>query len=130
MKGLGQKRSLHEGKRNHKTVPLIEVRRFIFYLECFFLMKIYYTTPGRWGQWRGGVFPPTGIIRPDQGAMTAPLRTLLRDVLQGKKGEDDLSARANLPSFPSDQIHFFQLVDVPLHGFCRFPCIGLCKPGR
>jgi hypothetical protein len=48
--GLGQKRSLHKGKRNHKTCPLNEVRRFIFYLECFFLMKTYYTTPSRRGQ--------------------------------------------------------------------------------
>ncbi len=72
MKGLGQKRSLHEGKRNHKTVPLIEVRRFIFYLECFFLMKMHYTTPNRWGQWRGDHRVGAGFSRPP--GLSGPIR--------------------------------------------------------
>jgi len=39
-KGLGQKRSPHiRKKRNHKTQPLIEGKRFIFSLGFFFLMK-------------------------------------------------------------------------------------------
>jgi hypothetical protein len=49
-KVLGQNRSLHMGKRNHETRPLIEGERFIIYLECFFLMKSYYTMPGHRGQ--------------------------------------------------------------------------------